>query len=193
MSKPGLKTIEFKVIAGSLKGRRIVVPDLGVTRPPLARLRKSIFDYLNPQLDGAAYLDLFSGTGSYLFEAVSRGALSATGVEIEARLTRAINDQAQRLGVAERLECRCEDVFEALPRLCQAGRRYHLIMTAPPQYRGFIDRTLKLLASHELLLPDGRIICQHDTSETRKVDWDNFPVIQRREYGNTTFTILGRL
>jgi 16S rRNA (guanine(966)-N(2))-methyltransferase RsmD len=191
MPKKPQTQLQFQVIAGELKGRKIVVPDLGVTRPPLTRLRKSIFDYLTPYLTGAHYLDLFSGTGSYLFEAVSRGAAEVLGVELEARLAEAINNQARKYDVSDRLKCECADVFEAVPRLASKTKRFEIIMIAPPQYKGFIDRTLAALAQHPLLSPGGQIVCQHDTSETDKIDWGDLPVTQRRKYGNTTYTILG--
>ena len=185
------KRLSFTVIAGELKGRKISVPDLGITRPPLARLRKSIFDYLTPYLDGAACLDLFCGTGSYLFEAVSRGAREAVGVESESKLSEAIETQAEKYGVEDRLRVVNGDVFTTIPKLADRQSRYDIILVAPPQYRGFIDRTLVLLAEHELLDEGGQIICQHDSSETEKIDWLDFFVRQRRRYGNTTFSILG--
>jgi 16S rRNA G966 N2-methylase RsmD len=43
---PKDKQFDFRVIAGELKGKKIVSPDLGITRPPLTRLRKAIFDFL---------------------------------------------------------------------------------------------------------------------------------------------------
>ena len=95
----------------------MTVPDLGVTRPPLARMRRSVFDFLNPYLRAVDYLDLFSGTGSYLFEAISRGAATATGVEREALLADAINAHARTLGIGDRLMCLRDDVFAAVARL----------------------------------------------------------------------------
>ena len=184
--------MEFTIIAGSLKGRRITSPDLGITRPPLSRLRRSIFDFLTPYIDGASYLDLFSGTGSYLFEAVSRGAAQAIGVEREKKLAEAINRQAKTLGVAGILTCRCEDVFAALPTLEKERARFDIIMLAPPQYVGLVDQTLAALRRQLLSNPKGLIICQHDTSETNKINLLDFPILQRREYGNTTFTVIGR-
>jgi len=192
MRKTEPAQLEFRVIAGSLKGKRVVVPDLGVTRPPLTRLRKAIFDYLNPYLDEARYLDLFSGTGSYLFEAVSRGALTAVGVELEARLCASITAHARSFGVAEALHCRNEDVFAALPALAGEGERFDVIMMAPPQYKGLIERSLEMLEKSPLLAEGGQIVCQHDTSETTGIDWGNYELKQRRKYGNTTFTILGK-
>ena len=139
------KFFEFRVIAGSLKGKLIKAPDLGVTRPPLTRLRKSIFDFLNPYLVDSAYLDLFSGTGSYLFESISRGANNATGVELEKKLVDSIADYSEKLEVSKKLNCICGDVFEVIKRLHSQKRKFDIIMIAPPQYKDFLDKTLELL------------------------------------------------
>jgi 16S rRNA (guanine(966)-N(2))-methyltransferase RsmD len=181
---------EFQIIAGELKGRIIRAPDFGKTRPPLTRLRRSIFDFLNPYLYESQYLDLFSGTGSYLFEAVSRGAKSALGIELDERLAESINDQAARLMVSNRLVCLADDVFEALESMGKENEKFDLIMIAPPQYRGLIDRALVLIKEHSVFSGNGIIICQHDTSESLKIDFSPFNIEQRRKYGNTTFTIL---
>ena len=186
------KQFEFQIIAGDLKGRKIVAPDLGVTRPPLTRLRKSIFDYLMPYLVESTYLDLFSGTGSYLFEAVSRGATDAVGIEMEPLLAESINRQADGYGVAGRLRCLCEDVFEAVPKLAAQGKRFDIIMVAPPQYKHIIDKTSILLREHPVLAPEGQIVCQHDSSESRRITWGDWQVHQQRKYGNTTYTVLGK-
>lgn len=187
--KPG-GMIEYVVIAGELKGKRIIVPDLGVTRPPLTRLRKSIFDFLNPFLEEAIYLDLFSGSGSYLFEAVSRHVAQAVGVEREEQLAAAINDQAARNGVGNRLVCQCRDVFEVIPELYQQELRFDVIMLAPPQYLNLVTKTLAKLKKYPLIKPGGIILCQHDSSETKKIDPNGFELRQHRKYGNTTYTIL---
>lgn len=181
---------EFQVIAGDLKGRIIRTPDFGKTRPPLTRLRRSIFDFLNPYLYESQYLDLFSGTGSYLFEAVSRGVKSALGVELDERLAESINDQAARLLVSNRLVCLADDVFDAVVKMGKDDEKFDLIMIAPPQYRGLIDRTLVSIKEHNVFSGEGIIICQHDTSESLKIDFSPFNIEQRRKYGNTTFTIL---
>jgi len=191
MSRKKQKSLDFKVIAGTLKGSRIVTPDLGVTRPPLTRLRRAIFDFLQPYLDGNSYLDLFSGTGSYLFEAVSRRASRANGVELEPQLAEAINTQAKELEVDNKLRCYCQDVFDAIKRFASDGQLFDIIMIAPPQYKGLIDRTLTLLRKYPLSTEQGIIICQHDTSETKNIDFRDYPMLQQRKYGNTTFTVLG--
>jgi len=181
---------KFTVVAGKLKGKVIAAPNLGVTHPPLTRLRRAVFDFLMPYLESARYLDLFSGIGSYLFEAVSRGVGEAVGVEIEARLAAAINHQAEKLNVDDCLLCLCDDVFKVIQRLASQKQHFDIIMIAPPQYVGLIDKTLQILRNHDILSRNGIIICQHDTSETSRIDFAGFEIEQRRKYGNTTFTIL---
>ena len=190
MGSDGTDRFEFTIIAGELKGRRISAPNLGHTRPPLSRLRKSIFDFLNAYLLDAEYLDLFSGTGAYLFEAVSRRVRSALGVEMEPKLVASIERYAEKYHVSDRLQCRSEDVFAAIPRLHEHKRQFDIVMVAPPQYQGMVDRTLECLQHHPIMAPSGLLICQHDTTETKKIDFHDFDISQRRKYGNTTFTVL---
>jgi 16S rRNA (guanine(966)-N(2))-methyltransferase RsmD len=183
---------EFRVIAGSLKGKKLVAPNLGVTRPPLTRLRKSIFDFLTPYLPEARYLDLFSGTGSYLFEAISRRAVYALGIDLEPKLVGVINEQAERFGVSNILRCEEGDVLAVLPELAQHEAPFDIVMMAPPQYLGLIDKTLTVLSATPLVTKDTLVICQHDSSETRHLQLTGYTVDQRRKYGNTTFTVLKR-
>ncbi|MDZ4722723.1 MAG: RsmD family RNA methyltransferase [candidate division Zixibacteria bacterium] len=182
--------LEFRVIAGTLKGKRIVAPNLGITRPPLTRIRKSIFDFLMPYIGGASYLDLFSGTGSYLFEAVSRGAIRAIGVEREKKLAVSINAQAEAFGLGQTLHCQTDDVFAAIPKLAKQGELFDIIMIAPPQYLKLIDKTLALLRAENLTGSETLILTQHDSNETYKINLNGFELLQRRKYGNTTFTVL---
>ena len=180
---------KFRVIAGSLKGKRITSPNLGVTRPPLTRLRKSIFDFLTPYLQDARYLDLFSGTGSYLFEAVSRRAVYALGVDLEPKLVEAINEQAEQFQIREKLRCDLGDVLAVLPTLSDKEPPFDVVMVAPPQYLGLIDRTLTVLRTTPLITDQSLIVCQHDTSETTHLVLEGYELAQRRKYGNTTFTV----
>ncbi len=187
--KPGHQ-LEFRIIAGDLKGRVVKAPDLGVTRPPLQRMRRAIFDFLMPYLAGAKYLDLFSGTGSYLFEAISRGAAKGVGVDLEPKLAESINAAARKLGVGNKLNCLCTDVMQAIPLLHRRGELFDIVMIAPPQYKDLISHTLQTMREHPITAPNCIILCQHDTKETSSLDLTGYELLQRREYGNTTYSVL---
>ena len=72
---------QFNIIGGRFKGLKLQLPPEGVTRPLRAMVKKSLFDSLGDDLQDAACLDLFAGSGSIGLEAVSRGAKSCVFVE----------------------------------------------------------------------------------------------------------------
>lgn len=71
----------MRVIAGKAKGRTLVVPRGGATRPATDRIRETLFAILEPEIADARVLDLFAGAGTLGIEALSRGAIHATFVE----------------------------------------------------------------------------------------------------------------
>ena len=71
----------MRVIAGSLKGRRLKTPDWDGLRPTSDKLRETLFNILAPRIAGARVLDGFAGTGALGIEALSRGAAAVTFIE----------------------------------------------------------------------------------------------------------------
>ncbi len=71
----------MRVIAGTLRSRRLKsVPGLE-TRPTPDRLRETLFNILAPRIEGTAFLDAYAGTGAVGIEALSRGAARAIFIE----------------------------------------------------------------------------------------------------------------
>jgi 16S rRNA (guanine966-N2)-methyltransferase len=87
-----------RVIAGSARGVRLAAPGPG-TRPLTDRVKQTLFGILEPELDGAAVLDLFAGSGAGGIEALSRGAASAVFVERDAGAVRVIAENLRRTGL----------------------------------------------------------------------------------------------
>ncbi len=76
---------QIRIIAGSLKGRRLASPDWPGLRPTSDRLRETLFNVLADTVVGARVLDGFAGTGAVGIEAISRGAAHVTFVERDPR------------------------------------------------------------------------------------------------------------
>ena len=72
----------MRIIGGQYKGLNIDTSKIARYRPTKARVRKSIFDTLNP-FTYLNVLDLYSGSGILGFESASRGAESITFVDID--------------------------------------------------------------------------------------------------------------
>ena len=89
-----------RIIGGKWKGRKIAVEDAAGLRPTMDRVRETVFNWLAADVQDARVLDLFAGTGALAFEALSRGARSATLVERNRRVARALEVQARALDAA---------------------------------------------------------------------------------------------
>ena len=84
------------IIAGKYKGRNIKIHNLKNVRPTLAKVKKSIFQILEP-IDNKKVLDLYSGTGSIGLEFLSRGAKMVTMVEKSRKLTSILHENILKI------------------------------------------------------------------------------------------------
>ncbi|NTW62191.1 16S rRNA (guanine(966)-N(2))-methyltransferase RsmD [Candidatus Saccharibacteria bacterium] len=91
--------MNLRIISGKFGGRTISAPDGRLTHPMGDRIRGSLFNIINDELDGAEVLDVFAGTGSLGLESLSRGAKHATFVERDRVASRILNENIKSLGV----------------------------------------------------------------------------------------------
>lgn len=75
------QTHRVRIIGGEWRGRKLDIVDVPELRPTPDRVRETLFNWLQLHIIGKHCLDLFSGTGALGFEALSRGATSATFVD----------------------------------------------------------------------------------------------------------------
>jgi 16S rRNA (guanine966-N2)-methyltransferase len=92
----------MRIIAGSLKGRRIDAPRWEGLRPTSDKLRETLFNVLAPRIAGARVLDGYAGTGAVGIEALSRGAAHVTFVERDPRAAALIEANLAHCGVTDR-------------------------------------------------------------------------------------------
>jgi 16S rRNA (guanine(966)-N(2))-methyltransferase RsmD len=91
----------MRVIAGQFRSRTLEAPAGLDTRPTSDRLRETLFNVLAPRIEGAAFLDLYAGSGAVGIEALSRGAASVTFVERASTALGVLGANLARLGVIE--------------------------------------------------------------------------------------------
>lgn len=147
------------MIAGTAKGRRLTVPKGRVVRPTSDYLREAFFNILGGKTEGAAFLDLFAGSGAVGIEALSRGAASATFVEKDPQSLKALRENLTRTSFEGRAEVVQADVLRLL-KDPNFRRSYDLIFLDPP-YRGLLAyETLQLLGRGRFLNPKGLVIVE---------------------------------
>src|SRR3954470_6994643 len=92
----------LRVIAGSLKGRRLATPKWEGLRPTSDKLRETLFNILASRVEGARVLDAYAGTGAIGIEALSRGASHVTFVDDDARALKLVAENLAHCGVSDR-------------------------------------------------------------------------------------------
>ncbi|HSC89966.1 MAG TPA: 16S rRNA (guanine(966)-N(2))-methyltransferase RsmD [Polyangiaceae bacterium] len=177
----------MRIIAGSLRGRRLVAPPGLATRPTTDRVREAWFSMLGP-LEGTA-LDLYAGTGALGFEALSRGAEHVVMVESGKAAQKAILQNADALGVRQRvtlLGSTVETCRSAVGRLAP----FELILTDPPwTHIDEAERALALLLNAKLLTPTGRLVLGHPKKRSVSLRDDSGLVATKsRNWGDSAAT-----
>jgi 16S rRNA (guanine(966)-N(2))-methyltransferase RsmD len=177
-----------RILAGALKGRRLVTPRGETTRPTADQVRIALMDTLTPRLPAARVLDLFAGAGGVGLEAISRGAAHATFVERDARAVAALRDNVKALDVAALVAVRRGDVLRELPALLAGGERFDIVFLDPPYEAGLVATTLEMLGGGGLTLPDALVIAQHFTKTPPAPVVGRLGSFRTRRFGETTLT-----
>lgn len=176
----------MRVIAGELKGQRLVAPRGWKVRPTSDRVREAIFSALGERVEGARVLDLYCGTGALAIEALSRGAASAVLVD---RDTRPALGNVQRLGLGQRAELVRADVGRWLGQVSPGSfaGNFDLVFVDAP-YK-LADRVAQDLDTHlpRLLAEEGRAVVESGARRPLKIN--SLEPLRQRRYGAADVTI----
>jgi 16S rRNA (guanine966-N2)-methyltransferase len=175
----------LRVTGGELGGRRLKVP-LRNTRPTSDRVRESLFARL-PDLEGAAVLDVFAGSGSLGIEALSRGAATAVFVEQAARSAAVLRDNVRSLGLEDRASVRVGEAVAAVARLGREGRRFDLVLLDPPYSEGHAERALRALVEAGILA-EGALVVVERARRHPVPDVAGLLLVDERQYGDTVIS-----
>jgi 16S rRNA (guanine966-N2)-methyltransferase len=177
----------MRVIAGSLRGRRLSAPrGAERTRPTSDRVREALFATLG-DIDGVSVLDLFAGTGALGIEALSRGASSALFVERDRAALRALRANLEALELREpHALVRSGEALAALRAARKRGETYDLVFLDPPygqarELEGPLSATLPAI-----LKPAARAVVESDRRSPLVLALE--PLREKR-YGDTLITI----
>ena len=178
----------MRIIAGEWRGRKLDAPAGLATRPTTDRVRETLFSMLVSRVgsfDGLRIADLFAGSGALGFEALSRGAASATFVDQDPAALDAIRANAARLGVTDRVRVTPGSAL-ALPK----AEPFDLIFSDPPYAPGSGSGSVSAIASAGWLTPGGWLSVE--TARGDDVDTGPFDLVVIRNVGRARITLLRR-
>jgi 16S rRNA (guanine(966)-N(2))-methyltransferase RsmD len=176
----------LRIIAGCLKGKPLNAPAGLLTRPVTDRIKESLFNIWQDEMEGAAFLDLFAGSGSMGLEAFSRGAAQVVMVEHSWPAVKAIRANLSRCGAETAIRVLTEDIFAALQRLEQEGAVFDFVFIDPPFAEpALVTETLDALAAGALAQDAQVIIRAHSSQPEPKISTGLTPRRTKR-YGEST-------
>ncbi|HLD35705.1 MAG TPA: 16S rRNA (guanine(966)-N(2))-methyltransferase RsmD [Planctomycetota bacterium] len=191
-----------KIISGFYKGTNLFSP-VGVDiRPALARMKNSLFNILAGQIEGQDVLDLFAGTGSLGFEALSRGARRCFFIDNQRACIDAIQKSIGKLRLEKQAQVILMDSFNIVSYTLKSEERFNYIFVDPP-YRYYdagperekLFGVISQVAENNILAKGGMIIVEH---RSNKIDEDALNMVGQlkrvdlRNYGQTSLSFLKR-
>ena len=174
----------MRIITGKYKGRHFEIPRSFKARPTTDFAKENIFNVLVQYVDfdGAAALDLFSGTGSISLELVSRGCSQVVSVEMDRDHHRFIQDCLKKLQTDTCIPIR-GDVFRFL-KSCK--QQYDLIFADPPYALKELATLPDVIFEKQLLKAEGIFVLEHGKDH----DFSSHPHFkEHRQYGSVNFSI----
>jgi 16S rRNA (guanine966-N2)-methyltransferase len=180
----------MRVIAGTLRGRRLRAPKGLGTRPTPDRVREALFAALGP-MDGLRVLDLYAGSGALGIEALSRGAERVVMVERSRPALDALRGNLAALGLQADATVVATSVERALVTIAQLGP-YDLVLADPPYAdveSGRVAPVLgPLLARAGVLAAAARVVLEH-AARSEPPMLAAVGLLRTRSYGDTALSL----
>ena len=178
----------MRIIAGHLKGQILNMSTSKETRPLKDMVRESIFNLLTHsnkisfQIKGSSVLDLYSGTGSFGLECLSREAKYVHFVENEKIAFNILQSNIEKLNIKKKTKTCFKDVFKSIEEQNISKLKFGLIFCDPPFKYSNVDDLIKFISSKNLLKKNG-VIVLHRNKNLNEILPKCLEVLDIRIYG----------
>tara|TARA_B100002051_G_C16724387_1_gene634443 strand:+ start:1333 stop:1899 length:567 start_codon:yes stop_codon:yes gene_type:complete len=186
----------MRIISGSNKGKKLILPNDKTTRPLKDMAKESVFNilthakYVNFHLKDSNVLDLFSGVGSFGLECISRGSKFVFFLENYPPVLEILKKNISNLKYESKSKVIDVNAFKINNDTFEKDQKFQIIFCDPPYKEKKIELLIKNIFKMDILEKNGIIIIHR-----KKGDLDTYPnefkVIDTKTYGLSTF-VFGR-
>jgi len=176
----------IRIIAGSLKGRKIPTLQGQGIRPTSLRAREALFSILGSIIPGACVADLFAGSGAIGLEALSRGAKNAIFVEQHPEAGLTLEKTLVEFKLGSQSQVFIQDVALAIQSSYLVGWAPFDVLYIDPPYR-FEDShpLLTQIENADLVAKHGYVIYEHFSKRTPPSAIGQWTLTRTAKYGDT--------
>ena len=186
----------MKISAGRLKGRKIgshrlfknMEGEAGL-RPTSAKVREALFDILRDEITDATFLDLYAGSGTVGFEAISRGAGKCYFVENNRQRAAEIGAVIEKTSLGGTAVLLTEPVLGFLNRADKTGIRFDIIFSDPPYNSEEMSELIACVDRGTFLKNGGSLVLEHAAKRAPgNHEYRTLNLIKQYRYGDTMLT-----
>ena len=184
------KGLKMRIIAGKAKGTKLYTLEGENTRPTLDRVKESLFNIIQNEIQDSIFLDLFSGSGAIGIEAVSRGAKKAILCDKSKEACMIIKKNIDKTHTLEKIELYQTDFKEVLTN--KIHEKLDIIFLDPPYKTDFAVEAVKIILERNLLNENAMIIIETDDSDKIQEDLKEiaYKIKDIRKYGRAYLIFL---
>jgi len=178
----------LRIIGGTWRSRRIPFAVEAGVRPTPDRVRETLFNWLQPVIQGARCLDLYCGSGALSFEALSRGADLVLMVDEDLRVIQQLQKNIELLG-ADHARIEWSD---ALQFLSGNPQPFDVVFLDPPFRDNVLTTCSQRLENHGWLAPDARIYIEVSAVHELSGLPDNWEITHHKTAGQVSYYLAMR-
>lgn len=180
----------MRIISGKAKGTKLYTLEGTNTRPTLDRVKESIFNIIQNDIEDAEILDLFAGSGAIGLEFLSRGARNAVLCDKSKDATEIIKMNVQKTHMEEKTQILNLDFETCLDKV--KNRQFDIIYIDPPYVTKYILKSIEKIIAQGNLKKEGIMILETDDEQRilREIESEEVRIVDKRKYGRATIIFL---
>lgn len=180
----------MRIISGTARGTKLYTLEGLSTRPTLDRVKESLFNIIQGEIEGTQVLDVFAGSGAIGLELLSRGAKRAVLCDNSKEAIQIIKKNIEKTHMQEKAEVYNLDFEQLIEKL--KNQKFDIIYIDPPYATDFVRKTIDKIFENRLIKEETKIIIETDDEQRILKDIENKDVVitDKRRYGRATIIFL---
>ena len=180
----------MRIISGKARGTKLYTLEGTNTRPTLDRVKESIFNIIQNEIEDATVLDLFAGSGAIGLECLSRGAKKAVLCDNSKEAIQIIKRNIEKTHMEEKAQIINADFENCLEKL--KNEQFDIIYIDPPYATDYIFKSLKKIKEIGIIKKESVIIVETDDEQRilKEIGNMEIKIVDKRKYGRATIIFL---
>lgn len=187
VKKAGAAMGQIRLIGGQWRGRKLPVLSSEGLRPTADRIKETLFNWLMFDIRQSCCLDLFAGSGSLGFEALSRGAAEVALVEKDASVVKQLVQNLASLPAASGKVVHAD----AVAFLQTPARAFDVVFLDPPFHQQLLPKVCQLLEANGWLTEHAKIYIEREQASELLLP-PNWLLLKDKQAGQVSYQLYQR-